>query len=200
MRAGSTAASPTPTPASAPGSPAATTAASSATGSRRRSRRGPLQHRGRRSSTATVALGPARPALHFLRAGTETVMYTDHYGLTERPFQLTPGRALLVREPHPQEGDGLSRLRPRPGRRLHRHHRRDRRRQVDPGRPSDGDDRPRAAERDQPRLDPGRGRRHAPPRRPGPRPRHRRRREGAAARRGSSSGSTRSCAPASAPC
>ena len=45
-----------------------------------------------------------------------------------------PGRALLVRQRDAPEGDGLSRLRPGAGRGLHRHHRRDRRGQVDAGR------------------------------------------------------------------
>ena len=44
------------------------------------------------TTRAPIASGLDRPAIHFLeaRAPTETRMYTEHFGLTGQPFQLTP--------------------------------------------------------------------------------------------------------------
>ena len=85
-------------------------------------------------------------------------MYDDHYGLSGRPFQLTPDPKFWFDTDDAPQGDGVSRLWPEPGRGLHRHHRRCRGGQDHARRASDGEGRPRGAARHQDRLDPDRAR------------------------------------------
>ena len=92
-------------------------------------------------------------------------MFDDFYGLTGKPFQLTPDPAFYFRSVTHRKALSLPRLRPGAGRGLHRHHRRGRRGQVDARRAPDGHDRPAAADR---RPD-----RHQQARRRGDRPRRR---------------------------
>ena len=114
-----------------------------------------------------IRTGPGWNALSILKHGRRGRRRGDDDDVRrslwiERPALPADARsALLVRHGHAPQGDGLSRLWPQPGRGLHRHHRRCRRGQDDARRPSDGDDRPRAAARDQDRLDPDRGGRPA---------------------------------------
>ena len=61
-------------------------------------------------------------------------MYEQFYHLSAIPFQLTPGQPVLLRLQRAQPGDRAPGLRPGAAGRLHRHHRRSRRRQDHAGR------------------------------------------------------------------
>src|SRR3954451_5414522 len=85
MPPGTTAASPAPIPASPPGRAPITTARSGGTGFR------PMSPPASTPRTAAISTPPSARSCSACATPSEgREMYTDHFGLTDNPFQLTP--------------------------------------------------------------------------------------------------------------